>query len=569
MRVKFHYVEWENLFSYGAQPTRVDLDSHRTTLLVGTNGSGKSTVMDAITFALFNKPWRKINKGELINTLNGKGLLVTLEFSIGSKRYKIVRGSKPNVFDLYCDGELPPSQTSRDQQEYLENYILRMNYKTFCQVVILGKSFVPFMQLSTPDRRSIVEDLLDLNVFSLMVDDLKKSLKEIDSDRLETSQSLNNERRVFGMKEKHVEQLQAIANTKKKKTKDLRKKYDEAIARYEELNEKNKEISAIYNEYRELLDAAQNAEYELKRCEEEQKRLHKELRKYETKDTKATCPTCKQPLPHDSLAFQKAFKDAKEAFTVAGIQVEKQQNILENARVKLDHERFKDIEKRLEEIRTDITSAKTEIRMLEEEFEEDEVPEFDLDAEIANLNSIKKNIQKYEKKLIQIEKIRDIYDLAIGLTRDDIRKYIIKSYIPKLNDDINRYLTLLGLDAKVYLNESFEETIYIRGTDQLSYYGLSEGQKTRIDLAILFAWRALAAAKNSVSTNLLFLDEILDTSMDAFGCEAFLSKLIAEENDQTNVFVISHREEAVSEYFDRILRAEMRGLYSTLKTIQN
>jgi DNA repair exonuclease SbcCD ATPase subunit len=567
MKLIFKKIKWKNFLSFGNYDTELSLDDFNATLIRGKNGSGKSSIIEVIVFALFNKPFRDINKNDLINDGTNKQCLVEIEFSIGAKEYRVVRGIKPNIFDVYEDGVLQNQNSdAREYQEILERQILKCNYKSFCQVVILGSaSYVPFMKLPLPKRREIIEDLLDLNIFSSMTSILKSKVSDIDSQVKDVSFE----------KEKLEQKISLLELSMK----ELRQNNDEVINEYESAKqevlfniEKSKkkldELGSIpvdksidkilvdktskLNDINKLLIKG-NHKIEL---------LNKEI---DFLTHNETCPTCKQVI--------------EENF--------KNKMVAEKGTTK------KDIEKTIESIQSKINDLTNEKNALLLKVEEIKNLDREIQFEVISLNRLENQIQDIDLKIDKLKKKNEVYDKSeiekisqqlaqIRQQEDDLVKsrvhhrtalsmlplmksYIIKKFVPVFNEQIRFYLNRFDFPIKFEIDENFEESIQIRGVDGKGYSSLSEGQKYRVNTALLFAWRAVAKLRNSVNTNLLVLDEIMDSSLDYEGKQQFMD-IISQFSDGTNIFVISHASDDV-EGFDRNIEVQLRGNFSQMRII--
>ena len=568
MHIHFKTIRWKNFLSTGNTFTEVYLDRYKTRLVIGENGAGKSTLLDAVTFALFNKPFRKINKPQLVNSINNKHTLVEIEFDIGKHQYMVRRGMKPNVFEIYRDGEMfNQDAANRDYQEMLEKYILKLNYKAFCQVVIIGSaSFVPFMQLPAAARREVIEDILDIKIFSSMnallrdeVGQNKNALKDVDYDR----QIIEEKISMFEDTQKKIQQNAdgLIA--------DYQSKIDNTLASIDqlknEIDDLDKDIEAL------KLDTNDKSKSESKIKEMEKiqyqidqkiERLDKEIDFYEQNDE---CPTCKQSI-------DKSFKEDINHSCVE--KKTKYQKGLEELAVEYDKANQKlssimETVKLIEERNSSITDKNYQIRSHNKYIS-------DLNDQINKLNEDRNNTddsklveykQQYEdldRQYKELKEHTDILSVASHILKDNgIKAKIIKQYIPIMNKLINNHLQKMDFFVKFDLDENFNETIMSRHRDNFTYASFSEGEKFRIDLSLLFTWRKIAKLKNSTSTNLLIMDEVFDSSLDAGGTEEFL-KLIHELDQKTNVFIISHKGDQLFDKFENVLKFEKSKNFSRI-----
>ena len=558
----FKTIRWKNLLSTGNAFTEIKLNRSPSTLIVGENGGGKSTLLDALCFGLFGKPFRSINKPQLLNSINKKNLLVEIEFDIGGKDYKIVRGIKPNIFEIQSGGEvINQDAAARDYQKYLEESVLKLNYKSFTQIVILGSaSFTPFMQLKSAERRKLVEDLLDISIFSTMKDILRKKVSAHKIELKETNHEVELiEERVSGLNE----QLQALRETRELKIKKYEGTVQETQDNIDTLLEKvGVKEEDVVNKLETISDRDPQGD-RLKQAEavEQQlitarKKALKEIEFYENHDD---CPTCKQGLDHEHKTKhieEKKLKsdEIKEALLQLDTTLENTRNRL--AEITEVQREIESIQKQKGLLQTEILSNQKFITKIQKEIEE-------LKIEQNVSSNVHERIEESEDTLeILHQKHKTLvdqghyFDIASTLLRDQgVKEKIIKQYVPVMNKMINKYLAQLEFYVGFELNESFEETIKSRFRDVFSYSSFSEGEKLRIDLALLFTWRAVAKLRNSVSTNLLIMDEIMDSSLDTSGTEEFL-KIIQDLTADSNIFIISHKGDQLFDKFHSVIRFE-------------
>jgi DNA repair exonuclease SbcCD ATPase subunit len=566
--IKFEKVRWKNILSTGNVFTEIDLCRSTNTLIIGSNGAGKSTILDALCFGLFGKPFRKINKPNLLNSINQSHGVVEVEFTIGKKSYKVVRGIKPNVFEIYCNNDLLNQDSkSKDYQEQLEKSILKLNFKSFTQVVILGSaSFVPFMQLSPADRRAIIEDLLDIQIFSSMNAILKEKSSEL---KEVTSKNKYN----IDLTEEKIElQKHNIEEHKKHNDIEIKKKEDEITESEKEIESCEKEINNIQSNIEILLKSIEDKTPNEKKMgklnqleskmDDNIKKSKKDISFYEQNDN---CPTCKQGIGEEFRNNQISEIEKK---------IDTQQKGLEQIKeeiVKLDN-RMKDIQKINSEIyknNNEIIQNNSTIKSLNEFIKKLKNQISDLSNKKNNLEDDNSKLKKLKEELealiseqqeLTIEK--QYYEYASTLLKDNgIKTKIIKQYLPIMNKLINKYLTAMDFFVNFNINENFEETIKSRHRDEFSYDNFSEGEKMRIDLALLFTWRQIAKLKNSTNTNLLILDEVFDSSLDSVGTEEFL-KLMGEMGSETNIFVISHKGDQLFDKFRSVIRFQKKNNFS-------
>ena len=565
--IHFTKVRWKNFLSTGNAFTEIQLDKHDSTLIVGENGAGKSTMLDAICYGLYGKPFRKVKKDQLINSVNGRDVVVEIEFYTHDHTYLVRRGIKPNMFEVHEDGILIDQDAAvRDYQEMLEKRILKLSMKSFTQIVILGSSsFVPFMQLTTNVRREVIEDLLDIRVFSSMALLLKD---RVASNREEYKL---NEQAI----KLHQESIQAQEKLRAKIEEQRESKiadYNVSIMRNEEnLNVCNSRIEEYQTEINELLE--QCADYDSTVA-----RIHKIVsleQNLESKKNNATktirfytenneCPTCAQ-LIEETLRKSK---------------VDEKKNSIEEiktalARLEDEHRKAEHRHSEIRGIQADIRRLQSETNRFQSSIESYQKEIAIWNKEISDLNKTQGTFTESEilsskleldKVLTEKEKIlrdKEMYELATVILRDSgIKSRIIKQYIPVINKLVNKYLAAMDFFVKFELNESFEEKILSRHRDDFTYDSFSEGEKMRIDLSLLFTWRSIARMKNSASTNLLILDEVFDASLDANGCDEFL-KLI-HDMESTNIFVISHKGDVLNDKFSNVLRFTKQKNFSRI-----
>ncbi len=535
------------MLSTGNQFTEIQLNKISTTLIVGENGSGKSTVLDALCFGLFSKPFRRINRPQLINSINDGGLLVEIEFEVGSRSYMVRRGIKKNIFEIFVDGQrLNQDAKTQDQQEYLENTILKLNYKSFTQIVLLGANhYIPFMQLKSQDRKSIVEDLLDIQIFSVMNHLLRYKI----SENKEEQQNVEVNRKLAAG---NIDTTEGVINDLKKTKKNQIQQNERDISNNEE------EIGSLNTKIQELMDSISNDKTaqtlrELEGYQEgiERKMLaaEKEIEFYEQNDT---CSTCSQELSEKHKtkmisAHHGIMHTSKGGLWELGNKIE-------------------DLKKRLEEvtnIQTAITTHQNQVQAingyitkLKDQIKEIEGREDDIDERIKKLKELKGELKSCIEQLEKLSEHKQLYEIAMVLLKDTgIKTRIIKQYLPIMNTLINKYLASMDFFVSFNLDEKFEESIKSRHRDEFTYDSFSEGEKMRIDLALLFTWRTIAKMKNSVNTNLLILDEVFDSSLDANGTDEFL-KILNHLTGKQNVFIISHKGDVLFDKFKDVIRFE-------------
>lgn len=566
--ILFTKIRWKNFLSTGNGFTEIDLTKSTNTLIIGQNGAGKSTILDALTFGLFGKPFRKINKPQLLNSINNANAIVEVEFSIGKKKYKIVRGMKPNIFEIYCDDVLVNQDAKvKDYQEHLEKFIIKLNYKSFTQVVVLGSaSFVPFMQLSTADRRTIIEELLDIGIFSSMNVILKNKLSTI------KDQQRDNDYNIKLINEKISLQKQNIEEHKKNHLVEIEKKTKEISDNDVYLNKITKNITLIQKHIEQLTNnisdessvSSKNAKILTlqSKFQDSIKKLNKEISFYETNDN---CPTCQQSIATETK--EKNVTEKQNKITEIETASTKLKQELTNVSDRLD--KIGKIQKHISEHNSEIVKLNTQVTSINnynakllKEIEELKTRSDSNENDDDKLKSLNTELADTQTLAEQLSVDKQYYEFASTLLKDTgIKTKIIKQYLPVMNKLINKYLTAMDFFVNFNLNESFEETIKSRHRDEFSYASFSEGEKMRIDLALLFTWRQVAKMKNSVNTNLLILDEVFDSSLDGVGTEEFL-KLLNSLDTKTNVFVISHKGDQLFDKFRSIIKFEKKNNFS-------
>jgi len=559
--ITFQKIRWRNFLSTGNQFTEVELNQHRTNLVVGTNGAGKSTILDALTFALFNKPYRKINKPQLVNTTNERECVVEIEFTINTRQYLVRRGIKPSVFDIVVNGTpLHREADDRAMQRILEESILKLNYKSFTQIVILGSStFVPFMQLTSSNRREVIEDLLDIRIFSAMNNILKDAIKEKKTQIKSLDLKKETLKDKMKMQKDFIEELEnrgnANINTNKEKIANL----DKEVGIYMEENAVTEEkVHSLTGEQEEVIGAGDKLVKlnNLKgKISQKVSTITKE-HKFFTENT--VCPTCTQTIEEEFRLnritdAQNKAKELKEGYeelenTIKFEQErERQFNALSKEITKLTHG--------ISQNNTRISLNQRQIRDLENEIQTITENLANRNTEHEKLEEFKENLQKTFEYLADKKQEIVYYDFAYSLLRDDgVKTKIIKKYLPFINQQVNRYLQMMDFYINFHLDEEFNETVKSPIHEDFSYSSFSEGEKMRIDLALLFTWREVARVKNSVNTNLLIMDEVFDSSLDGFGTDEFL-KIIRYVIKDANIFVISHKAE-LHDKFESVIRFE-------------
>ena len=559
--INFRKIKYKNLLSSGNKFTEIGLDKHQTTLILGDNGSGKSTLLDARCFALYGRGFRNLKNDLLVNSVNWRDLLVELEFSIGKKNYKVIRGAKPNKFELYLDDVMINQDANvRDYQEHLEKQILKMSFRSFTQVAILGSAnFTPFMQLKARDRRNLVEDLLDISIFSTMSDILKKKIANHKNEITETGHEIKiMEERIHGLNE----QINVLRENRDSKISKYESTVEETQTNINQLMEKIDEKTQNVVAETRLISDKDTTEDRLRQTLEletqlgrARKKALKDIEFYESNDN---CPTCKQGLDHEHKEKHIEERTSKVAEIKEALSTidEKISGLHERIQVIKDiQSKIEDMQKNIGLLQTEVVSNQKYISKLQKEIE-------DLKSEASSPDAQDKVLEAEDELEVLLAKKESqsetshYYDIAQMLLRDQgVKQKIIKQYVPIMNKLINKYLAQLEFYVGFEIDESFEETIKSRFRDVFKYDNFSQGEKMRIDLSLLFTWRAIARMKNSVNTNLLILDEVFDSSLDSAGTDDFL-KLLNTLTEKTNAFIISHKGDALYDKFNDVLRFE-------------
>ena len=557
--ILFRKIRWKNLLSTGNHFTEINLSTNTNTLIVGENGSGKSTLLDALCFGLFGKAFRTINKPQLLNSINQKECVVEVEFESNNKAYKIIRGIKPNIFEIYCNGTLLNQEAaSRDYQEHLEKFILKLNYKSFTQIVILGSaSFTPFMQLSASDRRTIIEDLLDIQIFSTMNGLVKERLSTNKESTSTIKHQIDLVTKEYDLKKKYIE--------------DLKKSNDDEVKRYEEeiqtnvetitqLMANNQVLTTRTEELNREVANKLDSENKIKKITKLESQIENNISKYE-KDINFfkghdDCPTCRQSI---ALEFKEEqidllgtkTKDSKEALNQLKRKLKEEQDRLNE--INESQSLIQSFVVKIATNNTSINETNKYINKLRKKIEELSITKEGTEKEGNNLKELQDSLSQLQESLKGLIQEKAYLEVASTLLKDTgIKTKIVKQYLPIINKLVNKYLALLDFFVNFNLDESFKETIKSRHRDDFSYSNFSEGEKQRIDMALMLTWRAVAKLKNSANTNLLILDETFDSSLDANGTEYLMTVLHTLEG--VNLFVISHKGDVLQDKFANVIR---------------
>jgi len=566
----FEKLRFKNFLSYGNTWAEVNLNQGQDTLIIGENGAGKSTFLDALSYALYMKPFRKINNPQLVNSINKKKLAVEIEFKVGSNSYKVCRGHAPRYFEVWQNGEmLNQDSHTKDYQKILEQNILKMNYKSFTQIVVLGsRNFVPFMQLSTADRRSVIEDLLDIQIFSTMGSLLKDRVSLNKNDILNLDYQMNLIEEKIKVQEDYVQQMKEDKSAEKEKV-------DKVI------HDKEQEINLLDNACTELSAQVEELFTSIKDFDS----LSTKSQKYITLETQITnkintlvqkqkfftdnnnCPTCEQELEDD-------FKEKTISTTIESL-TETKSGL---ASLESEIQRVGEILRGYRDVQADITDLQSAIqskankragiqdfiKTLKEHSDSDSSSEREVPENAGRIEEYTKELDQTKHTRVDLREKQVVLNTATTLLRDTgIKARIIKQYVPVMNKLINKYLAAMEFFVDFHLDEDFKETIRSRHRDEFSYASFSEGEKMRIDLALLFTWRAIAKLKNSASTNLLIMDEIFDSSLDSSGTDEFL-KIIKELTSDTNIIIISHKTDQLLDKFTNVIRFEKHKNFSRI-----
>jgi DNA repair exonuclease SbcCD ATPase subunit len=568
--IVFKSIEWKNFLSTGNSANKVLLNKSPTTLIIGKNGEGKSTILDALCFALFGKPFRNINKNQLINSINGKGTVVTIEFSANGKEYKVVRGIKPNIFEIWCNDELMNQDAAaKDYQKALEQQILRLNYKTFTQVVILGSaSFVPFMQLTSYQRREVIEDILDIRIFSTMNqllkekanetrDDIKRIEGEVATAKTQVEGQTLLIKTLTAAKSDAIESLLAKVQTNNGQILSSETKVAELVAEITALKSQSAKKSDVDTQIEKAKSIRSKLDAKIEHCTH-----HSEF--FTENDV---CPSCSQDIP--DAHKQSILKDLNSKIDDNNTKIEELETVLTklNSQLSEINEVLNVITDKNIEMSTHnstITLLNKQNAELQSEIEDHKSDTTNVDEEKRKLKELAQTALDKIKVKTTLQEQRNLEEVAAALLKDTgIKTAIIREYLPVMNKLINKYLQAMDAYIHFELDESFNEKVKSRFRDDFTYASFSEGEKMRIDLSILFTWRQVAKMKNSVNTNLLLLDEIFDSSLDTAGTDYFLN-LMNSFGENSNIFVISHKGDQLFDKFRSVIKFEKRNDFSVI-----
>jgi len=567
--ILFKTISWKNFLSTGQHETKVDFTESGTTLIIGSNGAGKSTILDALTFSLYGKAFRKINKPQLVNSINEKDCKVEIDFDVNNVQWKVVRGIKPAIFEIYRDGKpLDQSASAVDQQKWLEQNVLKMNYKSFTQIVVLGSStFVPFMQLTASSRREVIEDLLDIKIFSAMNSLIKDKIRTHKDESRTLELKKDSLKDKVEMQQKFIKEIETKSQTDIKYKKDRIDDLGLQVTAYMQDNEK---LEKVIESYKEELKSFEGSKAQLRKLNNIRGKLSAKIshieEEYQFFNDNRVCPTCNQDLEEEfrlnritdsknkQEELQKGFQELEEAILKEEMRESNFNNISDVISNQLNG---------ITKNNTNITSCQKQIKQLESEIQTLTEGLANRNSENVKLKEFKTNLQKTYTELGEKRERTSYYDFTYNLLKDGgVKTKIIKKYLPLINQQVNKYLQMMDFYINFSLDEEFNETIQSPIHEDFSYSSFSEGEKMRIDLALLFTWREVARFKNSVNTNLLIMDEVFDSSLDGFGTDEFL-KIIKYVISDANIFVISHKT-GMEDRFQSVIKFEKKQGFSRM-----
>jgi len=566
--IHFKSISWKNFLSTGNTPIEIKLDNHPTNLIIGKNGSGKSTLLDALCFVLFNKPFRIIKKEQMVNTINNGGCNVTIEFSVGTKNYKVIRSVKPNKFEIYKDDVLVNQDASTiDYQKYLERNIMKLNYRSFIQVVLLGSSsYEPFMKMKSRYRREAVEEILDVRVFTLMDYNLRDQQRDLGKSVSDLRHSCDLIEQKVALQTEHLKSLKTrigdaeeSSRIKIEQNKEADRQYRQDLQQLNENIVKQQEIM----KFKPDVDKKAKKLSKLESKIENNLETHKEtLTFFETHDE---CPTCTQSIPKEL----KSKKVEEEKDTITKLQSGLQDIMSEITKVETQITQMDVVSKKIQEMNINVAKIHSSLEGIKKHSDDVELNTTDgqdSDKLEQELKDLSEQLDKQKTELNTLSTEKDYVDVIREILSDKgARAQIIKKYLPIMNQLINKYLQSMDFFVSFTLDEEFNETVKSRHRDTFSYNSFSEGEKMRIDLALLFTWRTIAKMKNSTNTNLLILDEIFDSSLDGSGTEDFFKILGTMSNE--NVFIISHKGDILFDKFTNIIKFEKEHNFTKLEDV--
>lgn len=568
--ILFQCVRWKNLLSTGDAWTEINFIKSKSTLIVGENGAGKSTILDAVCFGLFGKPFRKINKPQLVNSINRKGMLIELEFKIGNRQYLIRRGQKPSVFEIIQDGNtINQNSEAREYQEYLESNILKLNFKSFQQIVILGSaSFTPFMQLPASHRREIIEDLLDIQIFSSMNALLKDKVTINRTSLYEVDYGIKGAAEKIELYKKHIESLKQnndeIVAQKELQKAGFNEQIIQANVRINSIQIEVEKLCNSINDHEKVRTRADKISVLSRMLDTKLDKIKKDIDFFQGSDS---CPTCRQGIAHE----HKVDIVEKNSTQVSEIESGKEEIVSEMESITSRLSEISTITSQLATLNREATDLNIQVRMwgssissIVREIEGLNTNNKQIDTNTEELKVLKDHLRTSLELRQQLAEEKAVLEVASVLLKDSgVKTKIIKQYIPVINKLVNKYLAAMDFFVVFELNENFEETIKSRHRDDFSYESFSEGEKMRIDLALLFTWRAVSKLRNSASTNLLIMDEVFDSSLDSNGTEEFL-KIINTLTTDTNLFIISHKGDQLFDKFHSLIKFEKHKNFSRI-----
>lgn len=572
--VRFSKIRWKNFLSTGNAWNEISLDGSGTTLIVGDNGSGKSTLLDALCFGLFGKPFRNVNKGQLLNSINQKQAIVEIEFQVGAHEYKVIRGMRPNLFEIYKDGDLLNQDASvKDYQSILEDQILNFTYKSFTQIVILGSaSFTPFMQLPSGTRREIIEDLLDARIFSAMNKVLKEKFGQLQADLANIENEVDVQKRKVMVRKTYVDTLK---QDRQQKIRDNQEAIEATLAEVkkneEHVSDLRTQVQAFAEkiaDHPEVQKLSRELDLALSKSKDRIKQMETQIEFYRSNDA---CPTCSQSIEPDYKQMVLEEREASRASWLVEVEeIKKQAGLLERRLreiVEINHT--------INSMHTEMMTYNSQIQAGQQYVQKLQKMNTDLEASTDNIDEERRKLRDESQVVVDLlnqrstlNEDRQYFNVATMLLKDTgIKTKIIRQYLPIINKLVNKYLQSMDLFVNFELDESFNETIKSRHRDEFTYASFSEGEKQRINLALLFAWRAVASVRNTTNTNLLLFDEILDGSLDATAVDYFLN-LVHEIGQDHNIFVITHKSDLFVDKFDRVIKVQKINGYSILEVVE-